>query len=564
VKLHSPAFEKRLRHGVKAAVRRSPALRKDPARKYRWQYTFKPLGRPLVTAGLGFAIWRVVELTGHPLTGLAVTTLWAFAWIVLRARNLQVHLFQADDLAALAYLPMAEPEIFRWQMSKFYRSSATSLADLLVCLGVLALYVRLPGVAWPAVVPVAVLSWAVVVACSMLLAARWPGLPYGLASIGLYGFGLILWFSQGWLAPRVLGFVDRHALVLAVLLPPGWGSSQFLLLKEPRQWPVVWLLLPASLLLLTARGSLARLRDGYGLIETIQPEAPDIVPGEQPVARTDATPETPVRLDVSSIEDIILSRRFLAPAPPTRRDWFERQLHRWCDAREQVLADFLFPDGFPVLAPWTSIFRNLAIVVIVGLLLVNVAPTAGAWTVGVGLAAVSLQTLAQFLPTGTAFQELWFSGVKVHAYVAYGIGFRELSRFLSKISLVQFPLILIWLTGSSLLVGQLTHWPVAAALLIALKGSALVVASRFVLLTLMFSAGTNDTSRLIRAAPLLACFVLFGGGFLALSGGSVYVSHAAGCALSLLAVLDAYVLLRVYGWLYNGRRFDLMAVPRTR
>ena len=549
MKLHSPAFEKRLRRGVKAAVRSSPALRKDPARKYRRQYTFKPLGRSLVTVVLGFAIWRVVELTGHPLTGLAVTTVWAFVWIVLRTRDLQIHLFQADDLAALAHLPMAEPDIFRWQMSRFYRSSAMSLADLLVGLGVLGLYAALPGVAWIAVIPIAVLTWALMVACSMLLAARCPDLPYGLATLGLYVVGLTIFVARPWLAPPVLGFIDRHALVLAVWLPPGWVSSQFLLLSEPHRWPLLWLLLPAGLVLLTARDSLARLRDGYGLTETIEPEASDVVSEE--------------RLDISSIEDIILSRRFLAQTTSTRRDWFERQLHRWCDAREQVLADFLFPDGFPVLAPWTSIFRNLAIVVIAGLLLVNVAPAAGAWTVWLGLAVVSLQTLTQFLSTGTAFQELWFSGAKVHAYVAYGVGYRELSRFLFKISLVQFPLMLMWLTGASLLVGQLTHWPVAAALLIALRVSALVVALRFVLLTITFSSGTNDTSRLLRAAPLLACFVLFGGGFLALAGGSVYVSHGAGSVLSFLAVLDAYVLLRVYGWLYNGRFFDLVTVPRT-
>ena len=29
-----------------------------------------------------------------------------------------------------------------------------------------------------------------------------------------------------------------------------------------------------------------------------------------------------------------------------------------------------------------------------------------------------------------------------------------------------------------------------------------------------------------------------------------------------LALVDAYVLLAVYGWFYNGRWFDLMITPR--
>ena len=145
----------------------------------------------------------------------------------------------------------------------------------------------------------------------------------------------------------------------------------------------------------------------------------------------------------------------------------------------------------------------------------------------------------------------------------YGIGFRELSRVLFKISFVQFPLLLACLIGCSLLVGQLIDWPAAAALQIALKASLLAIALRFVFLTLAFSSGTNDTSRLFRATPLLTCVVLFGGGFLGLAAGSMFASDAAVWILALLAVLDAYVLLRLYGWFYNGRRFDLMAVPRT-
>jgi len=565
VKLHSPEFETKLRRGIKAAVRRSPVLRKNRKQKLPRQYSLEPLGRPLLTTALGGLVLNAVNVTGHPRTGLAVMTIWAFAWIFVRTQNLLTTLFLANDLAALTLLPIADADVFRWQVAKCYRASLMSLADLLVGLGVLALNIGLPGAQWLALVPIAVLAWALMLACSLLLAARYPGLPYSLVSSVLFVSGVAVLMLRGWLGPPILAFVDRHAVALNVLLPPGWVSSLFLVLTEPRYRPVIWMLLPAGLVLLTARGSLARLRDGYHPAEAIADPPPDVVPDvapdEEPSAPKSAEPEAPFRVDPVVIERIILSRRFLAPSSSTGRDWFEERLHRWFTPREKALAEFAFPDGFAIVAPWTAVLRNLAIGIAVAFLLSTASPSAGAWTLGLALVVVSLHALGQLLATGNAFSGISFGGVTVHAYAAYGIGFGELTHFLFKCSLVQVPLLAVCLMGCSLAAARLTHWPAAVALQLGLKASVFVLASRFLFLMINFSSGSNDTATIRRAVPLLGLVLLFGGAFLALAGAAWYVTNPASWLACFLAVLDAYLLLRVYGTWYNRMRFDLMAVP---
>jgi len=563
VKLHSPDFEKKLRRGIKEAVRSSPAPRKKRGRKRPRQYNLERLlGRPLIAAAVGGAVWHAVDVTGHPPTGLAVMTLWAFGWIFLRAQGLLTTLFSANDLFALVLLPIADLEVFRWQVSKFCRASLMSLADLVLGLGVLALYVGLPGVKWLALAPIAVLAWALMLAWSMLLAARCPGLPYSLISSAFVLAGAAVVVLNQSLGPPVMAFIDRHAVALSLVLPPGWVSSQFLVLTDPRYRPAIWLLVPACLVLLTARDSLVRLQSGYRPTEAIDDAVSDVVPDEEPSAPIDAAPDTPLRVEPAAIEELILSRRFFAPVSPARRDWFEERLHRWSTAREKALADFAFPDGFAIVAPWARIFRSLAIGIAVAFLLSTLVPSVGAWMLGLALVVVCLQAFGQFFANGTAFEEMSFGGVKVHAYAAYGIGFRELTHFLVKCSLVQLPLVVVCLTGCSLAAARLTQWPAATALRLGLKASAFALALRFLVLVISFSSGTNDTASIRRAAAVLGLALLSGGAFLALAGAAWYVTHPVAWLFGPLAVLEAYLFLRVYGALYNRMRFDLMPVPR--
>ena len=45
--------------------------------------------------------------------------------------------------------------------------------------------------------------------------------------------------------------------------------------------------------------------------------------------------------------------------------------------------------------------------------------------------------------------------------------------------------------------------------------------------------------------------------------GLLVPKHLPGFGLTLIAILFAYLLFRVYGWFYHQNRFDLMNIPRN-
>jgi hypothetical protein len=121
---------------------------------------------------------------------------------------------------------------------------------------------------------------------------------------------------------------------------------------------------------------------------------------------------------------------------------------------------------------------------------------------------------------------------------------------------------LVYVTGAGLLAARLTSWPVTTALAASLAAAAFMAAAGLLGLALAFSSGTNDTARLRRAVPLILCFVFFGVGSLLMARAGIYASPPAAALLWLLAVLNAYVLLRVYGVFYNRMHFDLLTMPK--
>src|SRR5262249_34343253 len=144
----------------------------------------------------------------------------------------------------------------------------------------------------------------------------------------------------------------------------------------------------------------------------------------------------------TAIEEIVLARQFLVAPQWQQRGWCEETLWRWLTAREKQLADFAFPNGCLLSAPWKKIFRNLSIVVLAALLIGLGSPALKVWILGLGLFVTISQAIAQMLLTGRAFQPMHFSGVNIPLYTGYGVGFRELANLLFKCSIVQIPLLI--------------------------------------------------------------------------------------------------------------------------
>lgn len=569
MKLHSPKFERVLRRGVRKAVRNSPELKRESraANKRRRQYSGMLLLRPGVSLGFAALVWQVAEKTGHLASALALINLWAFLFIFIHAQRLLVCIYRSTDLPALMVLPITEAAVFEWELQKSVRGALWSLIDLFGGCVALAHWSRLPATKWAALIPISVGTWAVVIALAALCAAHLPRLPYQLASGIFFVGGSVLFVARDLVAGPVVVLIDRSAPGLNLVLPTGWPVSAFQLLLPGGRWSNLSLLIPAAALVWTLRNSLARLRTNYVFVDSVLPEAPDLLPdgAADETAVEGAAPDRVPRVGPTAIEDMVRTRRFLVAPPWQRGGWFEALLWKWLSQRERLLADFVFPNGLCITGPWKQILRNLAIVCLAAVTTGYVNHAWAFWIAILGLFVTSCQSCARVFTTGRAFQLVNCGGVNIPLYAGFAIGFRELSRLLVKLSLVQLPLILPLAAVSSLLMFYLLNISLVEGAWFGLKVGGLLLASRFIFIVLSFSSGTNDTTRFrLRSALLLLFVVVSCLGFVALATASFLVPHPFISGLLWgLAAFDAYIFFRGYGWCYHRSHFDLMSLPRA-
>ena len=568
MKLHSPAFEKGLRRGVRRAVRAAPALKRDfrAANKFRRHYSAIGFVRLLLSLGLALAAWKAAETTGHPATGLAVMTVWAFVFIFFHVTGLLQRLYASDDLPALNLLPLPAAAVFRWQLQKFLFRSVFLLIDLLAGFGALAAFAGFVPGAWVAVPALALLTWAVVLACAALCAAWRPAFPYPLVNGVVMVVVLALFFLRNSLLPIVLAALDRWAPTLNLVLPTGWPVSLFQCLPPNNRWLYLVLLVPTGAVIWTIRDSLARLQSSYGFKEILRQESPDLVPGEAAelpgAAGTD--PDRPLHLGPTDIEQIVESRQFLEAPQWVPGASFERWLWRWFTPREKALAEFVFPNGPAISAPWKKTFRNLGITAVLAAVAGLASPEPKLWVLGGGLFVLSCQVLAQVVVGGRAFGKVQCSGVLIPIYAGFPIGFRELARLLFKCSVAQLPLLMSFTVVAGACTAWLTELPITDGITFGFKIGGLLFATRFIFVTFAFSSGTNDTAAFrLRTVALVVLMIGSGGLFLLLGAGGLFLpSLPLAWGLWALAILDAYGFFRIYGWFYHANRFDLMSVPR--
>ena len=205
----------------------------------------------------------------------------------------------------------------------------------------------------------------------------------------------------------------------------------------------------------------------------------------------------------------------------------------------------------------------MAVVAAAGLLTGLVNKEAEYWVVGIGLTIATFLVSATLLGTGQAFRPVTSSGVNIPTYAAFGVGFRELSDFLLKFSLVQLPPLLAFTMAGSCMGFYLAHGSLAVAIDVAFKLAFVMLASRFIVTAFGFSGCTNDNS----GFRLRAIVIFFGAAFLILaflSGGiaGLVLMSWLGWGVCGLAALAAFALHRFYRWFYDRSCFDLMSLPR--
>jgi hypothetical protein len=176
MKLHSPRFQRQLRRGVKKAIRESRELKQEyrQAKKFRKNTSVTWFLRGVFSLMLGVGVGVITMQTGHPVTGLAVITLWTFAGIFFHTQNLWTVLHAHPDIRALRLLPIPEATIFRWQLQKFLRKASMSLLDLVAGFGALGLFLKFSAAQWLVVPFIALLSWLTLMALTVLCLLHVP------------------------------------------------------------------------------------------------------------------------------------------------------------------------------------------------------------------------------------------------------------------------------------------------------------------------------------------------------------------------------------------------------
>ena len=567
MKLHSPRFEKSLRRGVKQAVRSSPELKKEHRKAkgaVRRQMQAAWFFRIFFAGWMGFAVWGVISVTNHPASGLAIISLWNFFMLSVSVQNLLTLLYKATDLPALGLLPISEPEIFRWEMQKFYRKYAlSSLFDQIVGFGAMAICLHLSYGQWVLAMMLAVASWTMLLALALFCAARLPRLKYQMVISSFYLLGFIVLIAHKVIGDVLVKFLDSIAPGLNLILPTGWVPSLFQLMSPGGEWMLVVLIIPIVFFISTIKNSLELLRSRLVYTEQEQPEASDQVPGvDLDEHDPDDAPILPANVGVTAIEEIIQSRQFLFQMSP--QGWFEKRLWDWFNTREKALAEFAFPTGIHITKPWKLILRNFVIMVLAGYAFSKVSVTIEFWTFGIGLFITFCQCLAQILGNGSAFRVMFNSGVNIPIYAGYPISFNELSGMLFKAAVIQLPLFMVYTMACALLSTYFTGWILSTGIIFGFKIGLFIFSGRFITTALAFSACTNDSTRFrLRTVALIPIFLGSFCLYLGLGGAGLFVPNAlVAWLLWFAAIIDAYILFRIYGWFYHANCFDLMSFPR--
>lgn len=570
MRLHSPQFEKRLRRGVRREVKRSSELKRElrKASRLRKKYQLALLIRPLISAGLGIAVWQMLGRTGHPAAALALINLWAFVFVFIHAQRLLNSLYRSRDIGILVLLPVSEKVIFRWELQKAFRGALWSFLDFL------SGYIAVAGVLdfsvgqWCAVVPIAAATWLETIALAALAVAYAPRLPYQLAMSSAWAILFLVYMARPLIGNAVIELIDACAPSLNFLLPTGWPVSLFQALLPGSHFFFLAFALPLGLTILSLRRSLSRLAAKYSYGEPIHQEMPDLLPegvdvGAQQAAESD--PSRPLRIGPTAIEEIVLTRQFLAAPTWPQSGRLEKALWSRLNLREQALTEFIFPYGAVLSVPWRKVFRNLGIACLAGFSVGTINLAGRNWIMGAGLFVTICQALAQFLANGRAFQLIHYSGVNIPLYAGFGVGFRELANVLLKCSLVQVPWLLSFATFCGMLISYLMAGSIQDGALLGFKSGGLLLASRFLFIIFAFSSGTNDTSTArFRSFLLILIVIVCALCFVGLAVGSLFMpNQSLGWLFWALAALDAYVFFRLYGWFYDSGAFDLMSIPRN-
>lgn len=575
MKLHSPKFEQRLRHGARRRIAANTALRRQ------WRRAPKRLTLQL---GQGFgrvilSVWLFALVTnGHRLgVGpdglLAIATLWYTGLALMFPTFVSANINGSGDNHALGTLPFAEPASFDWLWQQATRFGWWRAVEAAGFATVLVMTIGLAPGHLPAIAGFALLQWGLVPALGLAIHRMFPfrfwpllGVVVALSPLGVG----VLWRN---LPDGLIESVLAAAKWCNVLLPAGWIGQAFREAVQPG-WPGNWLfLVPVIALLTRYRPERVRMRAEFGHAE----HALDLPP---PEAFTEALiyNESDVnQLEMNgsaghedAIKEHIRGRAFLVPQPLVHRGEFIAALAlRLLNARERLLFETFgeFPAG------WTARWRNCWLL-LAGLCLANLLfRQSEAWTIlgnliGGGILALMALPYAPGLPR--AFSPYPAGQLQMPFHAGLPVSFFELGWMGIKIGLLRgllaVPLAVVYGASAGWVFGRGAGVDASSVVLgieTALELVGLYLAIQPFKMVCHFSPNTADAGGfrwrsiiIVLVALSAALGILICGAALALT------SHPAITAVVLAgATLASGFSYWIYGRLHNANRFDLLKAP---
>ncbi len=572
MRLHSAAWERRLRQRVRAVVRGVPALRREFRKNRRARRTESNLLAPVFRIGALLLIVGAAGSRGCSVEAqLGLVTLWAVFGVVAHAAGWLQALYAAPDLYALFGLPVSDRQILRWEAGKHLRSSSWVAIEFLAGYGM----IRLTWDSWSEVwqvVPAAFVQAATVLGVALALAAWRPSHLYRGAAVVIWLFLFALVILHEFVGEQMFAALEWTAPTLNRLLPVGWISLHVLDLgRGAWQASLFPLGVAAGVALLAARSGWHRLQHAYVLNEAAEPPKAEIESALEEVEAAQAPAEEDLWATTgpgpTEIMDALRSRQFLASPLGWDEGWLERWFSRGLSPRARTVWQFM-QMGTP---RWSRHWQLGSIVLacgfLLGLAIQNVVP-AYRDSVWFHYLLVGLWGGLLVLPASSglsrAFQGGYMSGVTIPLRAGYPVGYWETGRLVLRSVCLRF------LAGAPILAlyGGLVFWALGQPPLwgfgIGLKVSWMAFALRPAMIAMRFSRGTNDSARLAWSALLFVLAAATAGILLLGLGVAAFaLSGAWAWAIALLFPLPSLAFYGFYGWLYNRFCFDLMQSTPT-
>lgn len=548
---------------IKAAARR--ALRADAGawREFvRRRQRVKPVLWKVWAAFLmmvGFGLTLVCLLRRAPETRAGWVAL--ILLLVTFTGMSQLTQFLGQRTTHLERLPIEDDDIFRVAWRDFCKSALCSVPVFYWLFSWLPLSDGEPASPWLRAGAALLLTGSLV--ASVSICANWlrlPALGQGVANFGWVGYVFLLNAAGDQGNAMIRDTVDHLATGVRLATPPGWVVTWFMGRAHGDTTAALWLV-PVLLVFAMSVPAWRRLRATYSVPESA-PRLPQMTPVQamqmQQVAWRKELP-VPRLVGETAIEESLRARELLAERPTLESGWLDRRILNRLTSRERALVDFM-----ALVAPrWTHMWKvglgAAALGLFLGVLLRPVRPNDFWISVIFGGAVLLITALPLANGLNRAFLPCPVAGGAPLTFAGcLPISYPEVLRLDLKISMVRLlvalPVVLVFGAAAAGLVGS----PLWLGALMGLKVALGIMALRPMMVTFMFSSGTNDSQlSKLRGWVMLGAAIFVAAAVVTLGVASVMVT-AWWNLISLPALaLVCWVFHAVHRRCYDRMVFDL-------